>query len=1042
MKKLRCTVFIFATFAAFQLFILALSAQQLDPALYSGMRWRLIGPFRGGRVLAVAGVRGQPNVFYFGAVGGGLWKTNDAGRVWTPIFDSVRVASIGAIAVAPSNPNIIYVGTGEADMRSDITYGSGMYTSADAGKTWSHIGLRDTRQIARIAVDPENPHTVYVAALGHSYGPNSERGVFRTRDGGKTWKRILFKDENTGAIDLALDPQNPQVIFAALWQTRRPPWSVYPPSNGPGSGLYKSADGGDHWQQLSGHGLPSEGLGRIGIAIAPSDSKRVYLILDAKEGGFYRSDDAGQTWMRTASELRIWGRGWYFCDIAVDPKNSDTVFISNTSVYRSRDAGRTFTAIKGAPGGDDYHQLWIDRDEPNRMILASDQGAIVTLNGAETWSSWYNQPTGQFYHVTADNRFPYWLYGAQQDSGALAIPTRSPFRGISFHDWQPIEGGGESGYIAVDPLNPDVVFGGTVSRYNLKTRQDQAMPPKLAHPGEYRDEWTLPLIFSPRDPRELYFGAQVLFRTTNSGQSWQIISPDLTREDAGVPLTLDPFSAANGPRGKHRGVIYTIAPSALRLGEIWVGTDDGLIQVTRDDGQSWQNATPSQLAPWSKVTHLEASRHDGNTLYAAIDRHRLDDINPYIYRTRDAGKSWQIITRGIPEGSYVNSIREDPIRKGLLFAGTETGVFVSFNDGDDWQSLQLNLPTASVRDLLVHENDLVAATHGRAFWILDDIIPLRQLTSQIAQSSAFLFEPEDAWRVRPGSDEGTPLPLDEPTGENPPPGAILNYFLKSPSSSPVTLEIVDAAGQFVRRYSSADPTQKIDFQALDIPSYWIHPLQPIPASAGLHRIIWDLHYEGIPGLRRRGSSPNVGPWALPGGYNLTLTVAGQTYKQRLILKMDPRVKISEEDLAKQFKVAREIFAALTEVTQAANEADRLLTQLKSLQKEASAGSELAKFMAALEPKTLAVRGALVAATASAAEESVSPGDRISLRYLSGSLTELARIVESADAAPTPDALAALAGIQPVLLSTLARWEEIKSKDIPRLNQLTERQARR
>jgi photosystem II stability/assembly factor-like uncharacterized protein len=1041
-ESLLRSVTILAALVAYNIFSFALGAQQFDPALYSGMRWRLVGPFRGGRVLAVTGVRGQPHVFYLGSAGGGVWKTNDAGRTWTPIFDHQPVASIGAIAVAPSDPNIVYVGTGEADMRSDISYGNGMYKSSDAGRTWASIGLRDTRQIGRILIDPESPDIVLVAALGHSYGPNKERGVFRSRDAGKTWQRVLFTDENTGAIDLAFDPQNPQIIYAALWQTRRPPWSVYPPSNGPGGGLYKSTDRGDHWQQLVGHGLPSDGLGRIGIAVAPSDPKRVYLILHAKGGGLYRSDDAGQNWTRADSEARIWGRGWYFCDIAVDPKDPDTVYVSNTSVYRSRDAGKSFTAIKGAPGGDDYHQLWIDRDDPQRMILGSDQGAIVTLNGTETWSSWYNQPTGQFYHVITDNRFPYWLYGAQQDSGAIAIPSRGPYRSISFHDWHPIEGGGESGYIAPDPLHPEILFGGTVSRYNVTTHQDQSIPPKLAHPGEYRDEWTLPLVFSPRDPHELYFGAQVLFRTKTEGRTWQIISPDLTRGDAGVPPTLDSSAAANGPQGKHHGVIYTIAPSPLRAGEIWVGTDDGLIQRTRDDGKSWQNVTPLQLTPWSKVTQLEASRYDVNTIYAAIDRHRLDDLQPYLYRTRDAGESWQPINRGIPEGSYVNSIREDPVRKGLLFAGTETGVFVSFNDGDVWQLLQLNLPNASIRDLVIHENDIVAATHGRAFWILDDITPLRQLTTPGAQGSSFLFEPETAWRVRSGWDEGTPLPLDEPTGENPPPGAIIDYFLKSSSAGPVLLEILDATGQSVRRYSNTDSPQRVDPQTLDIPTYWIHPPQPLSADAGMHRFIWDLHYEGIPGLRARRSGVNVGPWAPPGNYGVKLTAAGHTYTQPLTLNMDPRVRTSQEDLAKQFKAARDIATALAEVTQAASDADRLLTRLKSLQNETSAGSKLANFMAALDVKTQAIRGQVFADASSPAGESAPPSDHASLRYLSSSLIELERIVESADAAPTPDALTAFTTLQSVAQATLAKWEEIKLRDIPNLNQLTERQAKR
>lgn len=1042
MEGLRRWVFILTVLAACNIFAIALTAQEFDPALFSGLRWRLVGPFRGGRVLAVTGVRGQPNVFYFGAVGGGVWKTNDAGRVWSPIFDSQPVASIGAIAVAPANPNIIYVGTGESDMRSDITYGNGIYKSSDAGRTWTFLGLRDTRQIGRILIDPKDPNILFVAALGHAYGANKERGVFRSRDGGKTWQSVLFKDENTGAIDLASDPRNPQIIYAALWQTRRPPWSVYPPSNGPGSGLYKSTDGGDHWQQLIGNGLPSEGLGRIGIAIAPTDSKRIYLILHASEGGLYRSDDSGQNWIRTNSESRIWGRGWYFCDVAVDTKDPDTVYVSNTSLYRSRDAGKTFTAIKGAPGGDDYHQLWIDRDDSARMILGSDQGAIVTLNGAETWSSWYNQPTGQFYHVITDSRFPYWLYGAQQDSGAIAIPSRGPYRAISFRDWHPIEGGGESGYIAPDPLNPETLFGGTVSRYNLATHQDQSVPPKLAYPGEYRDEWTLPLVFSPRDPHELYFGAQVLFRSTTGGQSWQIISPDLTRDDAGIPATLDVSAAPNGPKGKHRGVIYTIAPSPLSAGEIWIGTDDGLIQVTRDDGKSWQNVTPSQLIPWSKVTQLEASRHDANIIYAAVDRHRLDDIRPYIYRTRDSGKTWQPIHRGIPEGSYVNTIREDPVRKGLLFAGTETGVFISFNDGDLWQPLQLNLPNASVRDLIVHDNDLVAATHGRAFWILDDITPLRGLTPQLAQAGEFLFEPETAWRVRPGSDEGTPLPLDEPAGENPPSGAIINYFLRSPSTIPVTLEILDSSGQSVRQYSSAHTPLKIDLQTLDIPANWVHLPDPLSAGAGMHRFIWDLHYAGVAGLQTRRSGPHVGPWAPPGNYTVKLTAAGHTYSRALTLKMDPNVKSAAEDVGKQFKIAREIIMALTEVTQAVNDTDRLMAQLKLLQKEAQAGSELAIFMAALEVKVRAIRGALSSDVFSGAAESTSRPDRTTLSYLSSSLLDLERIIESADTAPTPDALIALADLQPIVQATIAKLEEIKSRDVPRLNQLTERQAER
>ncbi len=1015
---------------------LPVGAQQYDQSVFAGMRWRLIGPFRGGRALAVAGARGRPFEFYFGAVGGGVWKTGNAGRTWTPVFDGQPLASIGAIAAAPSNPNVIYVGTGEADMRSDISYGNGMYKSTDAGRTWTHIGLRDTRQIGRILVAPQNPDVVFVAALGHAYGPNSERGVFRSKDGGASWQKILFKDNDTGAIDLAFDPRNPQTIYAALWQTRRPPWNVYPPSNGPGSGLYKSTDGGDTWVHLEGRGLPSEGLGRIGIGIAPSDPKRIYLIVDAKEGGLYRSDDAGQNWRRVDAEARIWGRGWYFCEVNVDPKDPDTVYVSNTSLYRSRDGGQNFTAIKGAPGGDDYHGLWIDPEDGQRMILGSDQGAVVTVDGAQTWSSWYNQPTGQFYRVASDRRFPYWVYGAQQDSGAAATPSRSSHRGISERDWQPVEVGGESGYIAPDPLDTNIVYGGTASRYNWTTRQDQSIPPMLAHPGQYRRTWTLPLVFSPRNPRELYYGSQVLFRTRDAGQTWQIISPDLTREDPAVPANLDAATAADGPSIKRRGVIYTIAPSPLRAGEIWIGTDDGLIQVTRDDGKTWQNVTPPELAPWSKITLLHASRHDVNTVYAAVDRHRLEDLEPYIYRTRDGGKSWRRITRGIPAGSFVNAVREDPARKGLLYAGTETGVFVSFDDGENWQALQLNLPHASVRDLEIHDDDLVAATHGRAFWILDDVTPLRQLSAEVAQAVAWLFRPATAWRVRPGSDEGTPLPPEEPAGENPPDGAILDYLLKSAPAEPLTLEIFDRTGKLVRRFSSANTPQQVDAKTLVIPEFWVHPAQPPSATAGMHRFVWDLHYPGVPGARSRFGA--VGPWALPGRYAVKLTVNARTYTQPLTVKMDPRVKTPLPELAKQFELARQVVEAQMQVATASGEARRLRAALASLKKQEELQGALAAAVEALDRKASAIAGVPAATTPGNIGVETAPGDRASLLYLTSALANLLNVVESADVAPTPDALAAFRELRPAVEKRAAAWNELKARNLAALNkQLSE-----
>jgi len=876
---------------------LMLAQQPSDTSLYSGLRWRMIGPFRGGRVNGVTGVPGQPNTFYFGSVGGGVWKSTNSGRTWTPIFDSQPIASIGAIAVAPSNPDIVYVGTGEADMRSQISYGNGMYKSTDAGKTWAHLGLDGTRQIGRVLVDPKNPDIVFVAALGHAYGPNPDRGVYRTRDGGATWQKVLFKNDNVGAIDLALDPQNSQIIYATLWNTRRPPWSIYPPSYGPGGGIFKSTDGGNTWQPLTS-GVPTEGLGRIGIAVAPTNRNRVYAIADAKAGGLYVSDDAGATWSKVSGDNRIWGRGWYFCKVTVDPKNADIVYVSNTSLYRSTNAGKSWTAIKGAPGGDDYHQLWIYPDDPQRMILASDQGAIVSVDGAETWSSWYNQPTAQLYHVAADNRFPYWVTGAQQDSGAVGVPTRSSHAEISMHEWTPVGAGGESDYTAPDPLHPEILFGGRVTRWNVITGETKNVSPERGLTVPARHTWTVPLVFSQADPHALYFSNQFLFKTTSGGESWAQISPDLTREDPGVPPNLDEATAADAPEGKRRGVIYTIAPSPLRAPLVWIGTDDGYIQVTNDDGKTWRNVTPPELTPWSKVVMIEASHFDVNAAYAAVDRHRLEDNEPYIYRTRDSGQTWQKITAGLPAGVYMQTVKEDPQRRGLLFAGTELGVFVSFDDGDRWQSLQLNLPPTSMRDLAIHEDDLVVATHGRGFWVLDDITALRQINDAVAQAEAYLFHPAGAINLPPGSEHGTPQPRDEPLAENPPNGAIIDYYLKTAASGLVTLEILDPSGETIRRYSSEDRTPPVNPDTLNIPAFWVRTPAPLSAAAGMHRWVWDLRPTPTGDRGARGGGGGGGGFGgqgggdsvLPGVYTVKLTVGGKSYSQPLRVKMDPRAK--------------------------------------------------------------------------------------------------------------------------------------------------------
>ena len=869
------------------------TAQQYDPKLYSGLRWRSIGPFRAGRVNAVSGVVGQPETFYFGSVGGGVWKTTNAGRTWTPVFDSASSASIGAIGVAPSNPDVIYVGTGEADMRDSIQFGDGMYESVDAGKTWKHIGLESTRQIGRIIVDPKNPNIVFVAALGHAYAANPDRGVYSSHDGGTTWQKVLFKNDDVGAIDLNFDPANSQIVYAALWNVRRPPWFIYAPANGPGGGIFKSVDGGTTWKEID-EGIPLEGRGRIGVSVSPANHNRIYAAVDAKEGGIFISDDGGASWTRLSSDKRLWDRGWYFEKVTADPKSADTVYVMNTSVYRSTDAGKTWTAIKGDPTGDDFHQLWIYPDDPKRMVLGSDQGTIVSVDGAVTWSSWYNQATAQIYHVAPDNRFPYWVTGAQQDSGAVGSPSRSRHSEISLRDWEGLCAGGESGYTAPDPLHPEILFGGTVSRCNVVTGETKNVSPETrGTPGQYRHDWTQPLVFSQADPHALYFGNQFLNKTINGGESWTQISQDLTREDPGVPPNLNEAAAADAPADKRRGVIYTIAPSPLRAPMIWIGTDDGLIQLTNDDGKTWQNVSPPAMTSWSKVVMIEASHFDVKEAYAAYERHQLEDYEPHILRTRDSGKTWTEITNELPKGIYVQTVKEDSQRRGLLFAGTERALFVSFDDGDHWQSLQLNLPPASMRDFSIHDDDLIVATHGRGFWVLDDITALRQITDEIAKSDAYLFRPADAINIAPGGDNGTPLPRDEPLAENPPFGAMIDFYLKSKAAVPVILEIQDPSGEMIRRYSSEDKPTPVDPNRLNYPPFWARTTEPLPATAGMHRFIWDLRPTppqrptggGGGGFFRGGAQP-----VLPGVYTVKLTVGGKSYTQWLTVKMDPRAK--------------------------------------------------------------------------------------------------------------------------------------------------------
>jgi photosystem II stability/assembly factor-like uncharacterized protein len=977
---------------------LSQTAGIVDPLYFSHLQWRCIGPFRAGRALAATGVPGQPERFYFGAVDGGVWETTDAGRTWNPIFDDEPVGSIGAIAVAPSNPNVVYVGTGEADMRSDIASGNGMYVSKDGGKAWTHAGLDDSRQIAAIAIDPRNAAVAYVAALGHQYGPNDQRGIFKTVDGGNSWTKVLYKNPDTGAVDVALDPHDPNVVYAALWQTRRPPWNVYPPSNGPGSGLFKSSDGGATWKPLTS-GLPAQ-TGRIGIAVSRPDPRRVYAIVDASssEGGVYRSDDAGATWSHVDGDSRIWQRGWYFGGITADPKRPDVVYVMNTSAYRSTDGGRHFEVFRGSPGGDDYHTLWIEPDDPQRMILAGDQGTIVTVNGATTWSSWYNQPTGQFYHAVTDRAFPFRVYGAQQDSGAGVEPVRSRYASISNRDFQPVDVGGESGSIAPDPRHANDVYGGSVTRERIDIGWERNLDPTLKYPAQiWRNTWTLPIVFSPADPSALYTSHQRVFRSRDGGATWSAISPDLSRPNEGRPANLDAPTLADDNGVRRHGVVYSIAPSPVAARTIWAGTDDGYVWITRDGGSHWDNVTPPSLTAWSKVGTIEASRYDAQAAYVAIDRHRLDDDAPYAYRTRDGGRTWTAIVNGIPKGSFVNAVREDSQRPGLLYAATEKGVYVSFNDGARWQSLQLNLPVTSVRDVAFGGSDVVIATHGRALWVLDDAVALRQAMMAAAGGGDYLYAPPSTYRIRPGNDEGTPLPRDEASAPNPPAGLYVDYVLRATPRTPVIVEVRSHDDRLMRRWSSAHPPKPVDPQTLTVVPSWIEPEAAVSAQPGAHRLVWDFHVNDADG-----------PLAPPGRYSIVLQVDGKTYRRDAELRRDPRIPATDADLRSQYELATAVAAVRSSVA-----ADRVRAQ--------------------------ALLHSLPAAAASAARRDIvgepapdNPDDSVgayshdftSLLYVENSLDYLESAIESGDAAPTPDMRAGFEKLQAIYRKTLQRLEAL------------------
>ena len=1034
-----------------------------DQRQLAGLEWRSIGPYRGGRVVAVTGVPGQRNVYYFGGTGGGVWKSTDSGNSWRCMTDGqLGTGSVGAVAVAPSDPNVVYAGMGEGCIRGNVSHGDGVYRSNDGGKTWRNIGLKDSRQIGRIRIDPRDPDVAYVAALGHTFGANHERGVFRTRDGGLTWKCVLFVNDSTGAVDLSMDARNPRVLYAATWQARRTPWSLE--SGGPGSGLWKTTDGGDTWKRLTGEGLPKGLWGRAGVTVSAANPERIWAVIEADAGGVYRSDDGGRTWQKTNEERNLRQRAWYYTHVIADPLNADVVWVLNVQCLRSNDGGRTFRPV-GTPHGDN-HDLWIDPADSQRMIESNDGGVNVSNDGGLSWTQQDNQPTAQFYHVIADDAFPYHVYGAQQDNSTIGIASRTSDFGIGRTDWFPV-GGGESGFIAPKPGDPDVIYAGSydgyLTRLDRRTEQERNVNPYPDNPmgwgaegAKYRFQWTFPIVISPHDPNTIYAGSNVLHRSRNEGQSWEVISPDLTRNDpaklksSGGPITKDNTSV------EYYCTIFALAESRRQKGILWVGSDDGRVHVSRDDGKNWQDVTPSALPAWSMISQIDPGPHDAGTAYVAANRYKMDDYKPYAYVTRDYGKSWRSIAGDLPQdGGFVRVVREDPVRKDLLYAGTETGLYYSIDAGSHWRPLRVArpglisdlakpdgeikgaLPLVPVTDLIVKDNDLIAATQGRAFWILDDVAPLRQMTAEAASASAWLFEPSPAVLY------GGPGGGGRNTGSNPPPGAFIYYRLDHEPSEKetVTLEFLTEDGKLIRKISNK-PEEGSEEAAGgggvegEGGGFGRPGASTIPARAGLNRFPWDMRYADasrFKGLILWGGGLQ-GPTVSPGTYQVRLTAFGKSETRRFEVRKDPRLKTTPEEYQKRLALGLEIRDKLTETHDAIVKIRDVREQVKSVADRAKSttpgDSSITVAARALNQKLTSIEEALYQTKNKSSQDPLNYPIR-----LNNKLSQLSSVVASADAPPTDQTQAVYQDIAGKIDAELARLTNTLAKDLAEFNRM-------